>query len=278
MNDDNFPLLVAGGVLLYLIYTGKLNLTGRADKTAASGVPPRPGTNLVGALGAGACVAAATAYGMPALGVAAAPLCSAVAPYAVKGAVFLAEKTWDGAKFVGEKTADVAVFVGENTLSGLKATGTEARDLVLHPVDTVTKRVDQTLALTGGGLNLVDRGVTAGYGALPTYLKVAAAPAYAVTKVSTKAADVAVDVTRGAVGATKTVVNTVTSALGFGSSKVGRASNGKDVFPNDMAECAKRGITTVNECGALFDLTTRKWPWQTATTTPPPAGKPIGFR
>lgn len=74
--------------------------------------------------------------------------------------------------------------------------------------------------------------------------------------------------------------------LGGGSSKVGRASNGKDVFPNDLSECQKRGITTVDACGALWDGV--KWPWQTfphqgdAAVFPPAPSpvifKPAGFR
>jgi hypothetical protein len=73
--------------------------------------------------------------------------------------------------------------------------------------------------------------------------------------------------------------------LGGGSSKVGRAKNNKDVFPNDMAECAKRGITTVDACGALWDGV--KWPWQAfphqgdvavyPPASKPPAGKPPGW-
>lgn len=74
-------------------------------------------------------------------------------------------------------------------------------------------------------------------------------------------------------------------AFGGGSSKVGRASNNKDVFPNDLQECAKLGITTVDACGALWDGT--KWPWQSyphqgdvAVYPPankPPTGKPPGW-
>lgn len=48
----------------------------------------------------------------------------------------------------------------------------------------------------------------------------------------------------------------------FGSSKVCRGSNGKDVFPNDMEHCRQRGITDCEGCSRLFNMVTRKWPWQ----------------
>jgi hypothetical protein len=63
-------------------------------------------------------------------------------------------------------------------------------------------------------------------------------------------------------------LGTVTGLVGgfigskIGSTKVCRASNGKDVFPNDMAQCALYGISDCNVCGSLYDLNARKWPWQ----------------
>lgn len=169
-NEENGLILVAGAVMIYLIYTGKLDtILGKAPKDgpgSAAGTPPRRNAQtggsdnqVAGAIGAGVCIAGASAYGMPALGIAAAPLC-----------------------------AKAAVWVKDQ--------------------------------------------------------------------------------------------------LGIGSTKVGRAANGKDVFPNDLAECNKRGITTVNACGALWDGV--KWPWQAfphqgdvAVYPPankPPTGRPPGFR
>lgn len=169
MADDNTLLLVAGGVVVYLAFTGKFDdLFGGKKKDgpgSAAGTPPRPRTqsapDVVGAIGAGACVAGGVAAGMPALGIAASPLCAGVAHY-------------------------------------------------------------------------VEDGLSWAY-----------------------------------------------HGLGGGSSKVGRARNGKDVFPNDMAECAKRGITTVDACGALWDGV--KWPWQAYahqgdSAVFPPATQPVIFK
>jgi len=164
---ENTLYLVAAGVVVWMIYTGKFDsILGKAPKNGngpANGTPPRKNVTsgedrTVAAVGGGTCIAAGTGLGMPALGIAASPLC-----------------------------AEAAVWVWH--------------------------------------------------------------------------------------------------ALGGGSSKVGRASNGKDVFPNDMAECAKRGIYDVNGCGALWDGV--KWPWQAfphqgdvAVYPPankPPTGKPPGW-
>lgn len=169
--NENALYLVAAGVVVYLVYTGKLSslLGGSKDgNKSANGTPPRPRTqsspDLVGAVGAGTCIAGGVATGLPALGIAVSPLCAGAAHY----------------------VKDAAVWAYHE--------------------------------------------------------------------------------------------------LGFGSTKVGRASNNKDVFPNDMAECAQRGITTVDACGALWDGT--KWPWQSfphqgdsAVYPPvkPPTGKPPGW-
>ncbi len=165
--SENTLVIVAGAVVVWLIYTGKLDtILGKpAPNSSAAGTPPRRNAQTGGtdkttaAVGAGVCIAAGVGTGLPALGIAASPLCGAAA----------------------------------------------------------------------------------------VWLK---------------------------------------NELGIGSSKVGRAANGKDVFPNDLAECAKRGIYDVNGCGALWDGV--KWPWQafphqgdSAVYPPankPPGGKPAGFR
>lgn len=52
-------------------------------------------------------------------------------------------------------------------------------------------------------------------------------------------------------------------SLQFGSSKNCRASNGKDVFPNDMELCKHYfNITNCEDCGRTYDLNSRKWPWE----------------
>jgi hypothetical protein len=60
----------------------------------------------------------------------------------------------------------------------------------------------------------------------------------------------------------KTVGMFLPESLHFGSTKVCRAPNNKDVFPNDMEECRKRyGIVDCATCGNLYNLQTRQWPW-----------------
>lgn len=65
-------------------------------------------------------------------------------------------------------------------------------------------------------------------------------------------------------GGVKTVLHDLAPwNWGSGSSKVCRAANNKDVFPNDMAMCKSLyGITDCNACGMLFNLQRMKWPWQ----------------
>jgi len=79
-------------------------------------------------------------------------------------------------------------------------------------------------------------------------------------------------------------------SLRFGSTKICRAPNNKDVFPNDRDECARRyNIHDCNACGMLYNLQTRKWPWTDELKSetqvsgyPAPTikmgGKPMGFR
>jgi hypothetical protein len=71
-----------------------------------------------------------------------------------------------------------------------------------------------------------------------------------------------VDTAKAIINAPVDLTKKIGTALGLGSSKVCRASNGKDVFPNDMQLCAQYGRTDCNSCGLLYDLNTRKWPWQ----------------
>lgn len=68
-------------------------------------------------------------------------------------------------------------------------------------------------------------------------------------------------------------------SLHFGSTKVCRAPNNKDVFPNDMEECRKRyGIVDCATCGNLYNLQTRQWPWTAELNAQAnlPAGTPAG--
>jgi len=68
-------------------------------------------------------------------------------------------------------------------------------------------------------------------------------------------------------------------SLHFGSTKICRAPNNKDVFPNDMEECRKRyGIVDCATCGNLYNLVTRQWPWTAELNSKAnlPAGTPAG--
>lgn len=102
----------------------------------------------------------------------------------------------------------------------------------------------------------------------PLALKVAALPVAATAAAQSlvthplDTAKAAISIVAHPVDSVKSVANSVVSIFGGGSSKVCRASNNKDVFPNDMQQCAALGIYDCNACGQLYNLTTRKWPWQ----------------
>lgn len=63
--------------------------------------------------------------------------------------------------------------------------------------------------------------------------------------------------------APKAAVTSVLHMVGIGgSSKLGRAANNKDVFPNDLELCKRLfGITDWRECGLKYDLAKHSWPW-----------------
>lgn len=86
-----------------------------------------------------------------------------------------------------------------------------------------------------------------------------------------------------------TVGQILPESLRFGSTKVCRSNiTGKDVWPNDIAECQRRyGVTDCNKCGGYFDLAAKKWPWQKELASEtqvsqvpllPIMGKSPGFR
>jgi len=66
----------------------------------------------------------------------------------------------------------------------------------------------------------------------------------------------------------------------FGSSELCRVDpnqphGGKAVYGNDMQECQKRyGITDCVQCGKLFNVATRMWPWTEELNTK--VGRPLG--
>ena len=62
-------------------------------------------------------------------------------------------------------------------------------------------------------------------------------------------------------GSASSAATGVASALGLGSSKIGRAPNGKDVFPNDARNCRDfLGVTDWRACGNLYDVKNQRWP------------------
>lgn len=142
MDDDNLPLLIVGGLVVYLVATGKLaGIIGDGNPNrSASGTPPPPRPRQPGpsteeqlerGLGATACVGAGIASGMPALGFVAAPVCGTAAVYVAKGVKWGAEKTWAGATWTGEKVGAAAAGVwkitGGNICFGCNSISPEQR-------------------------------------------------------------------------------------------------------------------------------------------------------
>lgn len=64
-----------------------------------------------------------------------------------------------------------------------------------------------------------------------------------------------------AVAAPVTLGPAILGSFFGGSSKILRAKNGKDVFPNDLRNCRDfLGITDANACGMTYNTTTKQWP------------------
>ncbi len=73
-------------------------------------------------------------------------------------------------------------------------------------------------------------------------------------------------------GAIDSGLGAVGDFFGGGSSKLGRASNNKDVFPNDVANCKR--LFRINDwqtCGLTYDVASKAWPWD-ASGNATPAG------
>jgi hypothetical protein len=197
---------------------------------------------------AGACVAAAAIYKVPPG--ASAGIC--------QGVGIVVEKTLK----VAAKGAVIAgKAIGSGVATGVKAVGSGVKTGVLA---------------VGSG---VKTGVLAVGSAAATTGKAVGTGAKFVAYTAPKA--IVYDAPKAVI---TTVGKGVVSLFGGGSSKKCRARNNKDVFPNDLVEClARYGITDCNECGMLYDLATRKWPWTGQPPTKAPAAakpptKPMGFR
>ena len=143
-----------------------------------------------------------------------------------------------------EGTVATAEAVAHGAVSGAKAVSYVAEKVADKVVETVTDPGKATVAVLTGGLSLIP-----------------------IPGVSTVASTVsgAIDSGLGAVG----------DFFGFGggSSKLGRASNNKDVFPNDLANCTRLfGIRDWQTCGLTYDVASKAWPWD-ASGNATPAGR-----
>ncbi len=209
---------------------------------------------------AGACVAVSAIYKVPPS--ASADICKGVGIVVEKTLKVAAKGAIIAGKAIGSGIATGASAVGSGVKTGVLAVGSGVKTGVLavgSGVATAGKAVGSAAVTTGKAVGSAVKFT-----------------AYTAPKAVVYDAPKAVVTTIG---------KGVVSLFGGGSSKVCRARNNKDVFPNDMNECRTRyGITDCNECGLLFDLKTMKWPWagQPATPAPtaakPPIGKPMGMR
>jgi hypothetical protein len=183
------------------------------------------GSNLAGEIGGDVCKYGATAvaaYYTGGAGAAAgykagsmiAPLCSAVAPYVVKGA-----------KFIGKEAAAGAEFVAKETVAGAKEVYTGGKAAVSFAADpTAPLRLAGGVTKAIGNVQgITDRLANKAYSSLPTPLKYAAAPVLVTEKITsavTKKTAAAVGKVAGALqSGAKSAEHAVSSAahavLGF---------------------------------------------------------------
>jgi hypothetical protein len=239
-DDDNrdqlVKLLLVGGAgfaaykLLYVPYAFKQEVLRRTEEEAralaAKGMGLEEATQK--AL-AGACIGVAAVYKVP----------PSVSAGVCQGVGVLAEKTL-------KATAKGAIIAGKAIGSGVKTGVLAVGSGVKTGVLAVGSGVKTGAKAVGTGAKFVS------YTAPKEVLKFTAYTAP--KKVITTAAS-------GVATGAKAVGSTVAKIFGGGSSKVCRAKNNKDVFPNDMRECkARYGITDCNACGMLYDVKLRKWP------------------
>ena len=218
--DTDEVLLLGGGLVLAYLAFGR-QPTGRADSTAAGGVPPNKGPNLEaaigGAIGAGACLAAGAALGAPQAGAAAAGLCATIGGKLAPGAVA-------AGKWIGKETAAGATYVAKETAAGAKFVASTARgvgvELYTNPAAVVTIPTKVAGKLLGGASALADRGATAAYGALPAPIKLAVAPIYVPAKVTIAVAGKVATVAGAGAGALATGAKAATSAVSGAAKKI----------------------------------------------------------
>lgn len=150
---------------------------------------------------------------------------------AAAGAKFLADKALDagkaivsGAEYVGGKLGDAGGFVGTNLAKGALSLGTFGKGLVTNPLQGVQTLSSIPGKVAGTSLSLSSRAAGAVYNSLPTPLKVVAAPAYAVEKVTARVTSTVVSGVSGAAKTTTSAitggVKSATSAVSSGVSKV----------------------------------------------------------
>jgi hypothetical protein len=194
-----------------------------------------------GVVGAGVC----TYYGAGAV----APVCAKVASLAEKPARQLANYTTVLATNYGGKALTFQANVANKATT---AVGTFAAEKV---DSAVNKAYDLSGRLPGP------------FGAVT---KASVYPLKVTADLGAKGADLAAKggtaLVNGVKKGTEALSNTVNKVIHFGgligSSKLGRGSNGKDVFPNDMQRCQAMGIGDVETCSQQYSLQTRRWSWQ----------------
>jgi len=217
-------LIIAGLAGAYFLTRPRTIGTLPADAASAGGVQPglSPGVpgggnglnlpnyptgnaTLDSALGAEQKVDAAVVNGVCSYYARGAPVCRSIGGAIAKVNTLQTQLTIRGAKFVAKEA-----------YAGGKAIGSAAYSVAKDPSVAGFAVTDRSLSLTSKASTSLDRLTTSAYGKLPTPVKLAVAPAYAVAKVSNQVVQASVKVggalesgAKSVGSATKSVVNKV---------------------------------------------------------------------
>jgi hypothetical protein len=136
---------------------------------------------------------------------------------AAAGAKFVGKEIVAGVEAAGSAIASGADYVGTAAVSGAKAVGQFGVGIVKNPLSGVQTVNGFASKAAATSVSLSSRATASVYNALPAPLKVAAAPAYAVEKVTAK---VTSTVTSGVSGVARTTTSAISSGVKSASSAV----------------------------------------------------------
>jgi len=215
------PAVIGGLAALYLLSRPRTAGTLPSDAASASGVQPAlspdvPGggnglnlpnyptgnATLDSALGVEQKIDAAVVNGVCSYYARGAPVCRSIGGAIAKVNTLQTQLTIKGAKFVAREA-----------YAGGKAVVGAAGAVIKDPSVAGFAVTDRSLSLTSKASTSLDRLTTSAYGKLPTPLKLAAAPAYAVAKVSNKVVQASVAVGGALESGAKSVGSATKSAV-----------------------------------------------------------------